>query len=75
MADTYAQCNDCRKSTPEIEGYWLGGATMQNPNRDRRFLCKKCFRKNNGYLKSLYGVGVLFLILIMIFLIAWISTW
>ncbi|MCF6176860.1 MAG: hypothetical protein L3J71_13960 [Victivallaceae bacterium] len=74
MADTYAQCNYCRKSVPETAGYWFGGATMQNPNGDRIFVCKKCFRKNNSYLKSLYGVGAFVLIMEVIFLIAWIAT-
>ncbi len=79
MADTYTQCDECRKSALTSEGsyvsispkrYMTGMYTRLDEDIPERFLCRKCFRKyRRTFNKAWYLLGFFFLVLILLMLV------
>ena len=44
MADIHIECDYCKKSVPEADGYYTRNKfTFYDPNAHEQFFCKKCY--------------------------------
>ena len=71
MADIHIECDYCKKSVPETDGYYTRNKfTFYDPNAHEQFLCKKCYNADkNGTLIVMWCFNGFCVLLVIGFII------